>query len=151
MRQTLFTLLAIAVLGLGTAAFLPGGPNVEFAKTSHDFGKIAQGKPVSYEFEFTNNGDAPLLLKNVKASCGCTTPFYPTEPIQPGQTSKIKATYNAAGVGTFHKSITVTTNIQEPDGSDKKIILFIKGEVVADNFKNNNNNNGGSPVRINND
>ncbi|MGB0430062.1 MAG: DUF1573 domain-containing protein [Bacteroidia bacterium] len=150
MRQTLFALLAIGILGFGTAAFLPGGPNTTFAKTSHDFGKIPQGKPVSYEFEFTNAGDAPLVLKKVKASCGCTTPFYPTEPIQPGQKSKIKAVYNAAGVGSFHKSITVTTNTKEADGTDKKIILFIKGEVVADNFKNNGNDKGGSPVRINN-
>lgn len=150
MRQRLFTLLTIATLGLGTAAFLPVGPNVEFEVTSHNFGKIPQGKPVSYEFEFTNNGDAPLILKNVKASCGCTTPFYPTEPIQPGEKSKIKAVYNAASAGNFHKSVTVTTNIQEATGQDKKVILFIKGEVVADKFKDNGNNNNGSPVRINN-
>jgi hypothetical protein len=149
MRQTLFTLLAIATLGFGTAAFLPAGPNVEFEETTFNFGKVAQGKPVNHEFEFTNTGDAPLILTNVKASCGCTTPFYPTEPIQPGEKSKIKAVYNAASAGNFHKSITVTTNIKEATGQNKKIILFIKGEVVADKFKDNGNNNG-SPVRINN-
>ena len=149
MKQIFFTLSLLRILSFGTAAYLAGGPNINFAKTSHDFGKIPQGKPVSHEFEFTNTGDAPLVLKNVKASCGCTTPFYPTEPIQPGQKSKIKAVYNAAGVGTFHKSITVTTNIKEVDGKDKKIILFIKGEVVADKL-GGNNKSPGSPVRINN-
>lgn len=148
MRSIFIALTFLSVLSLGTAAYLAGGPGINFVKTSHDFTKIPQGKPVSYEFEFTNNGDAPLVLKNVKASCGCTTPFYPTEPIQPGEKSKIKAVYNAAGVGTFHKSITVTTNIQEADGNDKKVILFIKGEVVADNL-GGGSKSPGSPVRIN--
>ena len=61
--------------------------------------------------------------------------------------SKIKAVYNAASPGAFHKSITVTTNIKEATGEYKKVILFIKGEVVADTFKGEGEAPG-SPVRI---
>ncbi|MBI3143619.1 MAG: DUF1573 domain-containing protein [Bacteroidetes bacterium] len=147
MRRSALTLGILTSLTLAMAAYVALGPQITFTKTTHDFGKIPQGKPVSYEFEFTNTGDAPLVLTSVKASCGCTTPFYPTEPVQPGQTNKIKAVYNAASPGTFHKSVTVTTNIKEATGEEKKVILFIKGDVAADAF-NNGGEKPGSPVRI---
>lgn len=89
-----------------------------------DFGKIAKGKPVSHEFEFTNNGSAPLIITGVKPSCGCTTPEWTKEPVPAGGTGYIKATYNTSAVGAFNKTITVTSNA----GGDP-VILTIKGEV----------------------
>jgi len=148
MKRLLIAVFAVSTLAAG-AAILALGPNIEFKKTTHDFGKIAQGKPVAHEFTFTNTGDEPLVLIKVKASCGCTTPSYPREPIAPGEEAKIKAVYNAASVGKFQKSVTVTTNIKEADNiTEKRFNLFIKGEVMADNL-NQGNGTQQSPVRIN--
>jgi hypothetical protein len=93
-------------------------------KDLHDFGKIPQGKPVTYSFEVKNTGKAPLLISNVQASCGCTTPEWDREkPIAPGATALIKVGYNAQAEGPFTKPVTITYN----DGLTK--VLNIKGEV----------------------
>jgi hypothetical protein len=98
----------------------------KWVETTHDFGKIPQGKPVTNEFKFTNSGKVPLVLSQVSASCGCTTPEYSKEPIAPGKTGTIKATFNAATVGVFNKTITVAANVE--GGST---YLVLKGEVLA--------------------
>lgn len=92
--------------------------------TTHDFGKVKQGTPVTHEFKFTNTGKTPLVITNVQASCGCTTPAWTKEPVMPGGQGFIKATYNAAAVGAFNKTVTVTANIETGF-----IQLTIKGEV----------------------
>ena len=100
---------------------------ITFDKTTHDFGKIneADGR-VTTVFEFKNEGMIPLVLTNVKASCGCTTPKWTREPIEPGQTGQITVTYNASGrPGRFQKTVTVTSNAAEPTTR-----LYIKGEVI---------------------
>ncbi|MCS6822234.1 MAG: DUF1573 domain-containing protein [Microscillaceae bacterium] len=92
---------------------------------THDFGNIPAGTPVSVDFVVTNTGTAPLILSSVQASCGCTTPEWTKEPIPPGKSGKIKATYNAAAVGPFNKGITVISNsVDQPTK-----VLYIKGEV----------------------
>ncbi|MFZ9661286.1 MAG: DUF1573 domain-containing protein [Chitinophagaceae bacterium] len=78
-----------------------------FAELSHDFGRIPQGKPVTHIFKVTNQTTSPILLENVQASCGCTTPQWTKEPIAPGATSEINVGYNAASEGNFEKTITV--------------------------------------------
>ncbi len=98
----------------------------KWSETTHDFGQIAQGKPVTAEFKFTNTGKVALVLSSVTASCGCTTPDWTKDPIGPGKTGFIKATYNAAGMGAFNKSVTVNANVE--GGST---YLTIKGEVIA--------------------
>ncbi|HOY96605.1 MAG TPA: DUF1573 domain-containing protein [Catalimonadaceae bacterium] len=98
----------------------------KWVETTHDFGKIPQGKPVTHEFKFTNTGKAPLVLSQVQASCGCTTPDYSKEPIAPGKTGTIKATFNAGAVGVFNKSITVNANVE-----GGATYLILKGEVSA--------------------
>jgi len=92
---------------------------------THDFGSIALGKPASITFVVTNTGDAPLVITQVQASCGCTIAAWTKEPIAPGATGKVEATYNAAGLGAFHKSVTVSTNT-----SEGVQMLYFKGEVV---------------------
>lgn len=101
-------------------------PGIEFQKKTHDFGKIPQGKNAAHSFKFTNTGDAPLTLKEVKPSCGCTTPKWPRKPIMPGKTATIKAVYDAGSTGRFQKSITVKTNVEDKS----RVILSIKGRVV---------------------
>jgi hypothetical protein len=92
----------------------------------HDFGKIKQGTPVTHEFKFTNTGKTPLIITNVQASCGCTTPSWTKEEVLPGGQGYIKATYNAAAMGAFNKTITVTANVESGF-----VQLTIKGEVVT--------------------
>lgn len=101
------------------------GPKIEFAALEHNYGNIAKGGNGNCEFTFTNNGNEPLILSNVKASCGCTTPSWTKEPIMPGQTGTIKVSYNTRNIGSFNKTITVTSNaINTP-----RVVLKIKGKV----------------------
>ena len=83
---------------------------IQLKETSYDFGKIQQGRPVTHNFELVNIGKEPLMLENVQASCGCTTPEWSKDAIQPGATSTIKVGYNAAAEGQFAKTITITYN-----------------------------------------
>jgi hypothetical protein len=83
---------------------------IQLKETSYDFGKIQQGRPVTHNFELVNTGKEPLMLENVQASCGCTTPEWSKDPIQPGANSTIKVGYNAAAEGQFAKTITITYN-----------------------------------------
>ncbi len=94
-------------------------------ETTHNFGKIEQGKPVTVEFEFTNTGKIPLVISAVKGSCGCTVTDYTKQPVPPGKKGVVKATYNATAFGAFNKSIRVTANVE--GGTE---MLFIKGEVI---------------------
>ncbi len=80
---------------------------VVLKEKSFDFGKIPQGRPVTHVFELVNKSAAPIMLENVMASCGCTTPEWSRDPIQPGATSTIKVGYNSAAEGPFNKSITI--------------------------------------------
>lgn len=98
-----------------------------WSKTTHDFGRIVQGKPVTAEFTFTNTGELPLLIKHAKGSCGCTGVDYPKAAILPGQAGRIKATFNAAASGTFNKSVMVESNSE-----GGTTVLYVKGEVVKE-------------------
>ena len=101
-------------------------PTIDFKEATHDFGEINEGIIASYEFVFTNNGNQPLVLTAVKASCGCTTPSWTKDPILPGKSGHIKASYNSQNrPGGFHKSITVTSNAVEASK-----VVFIKGTAI---------------------
>jgi Protein of unknown function (DUF1573) len=102
----------------------PGGEDVlQIKEMEHDFSKIPQGKPVYYFFEISNTGKTSLVLDNVQASCGCTTPEWSKDPIAPQASAKIKVGYNAAAEGPFEKTITITYNTNQTK------ILRIKGQV----------------------
>lgn len=101
--------------------------DIQFIEDSHDFGNIKEGTQATYEFKFTNTGTEPLILSDVRPSCGCTTPEWTREPIAPGATGVIKAIFNSNGrPGSFNKSITVTSNA----ASGQKVITF-RGFVEA--------------------
>lgn len=108
-----------AVAQTETAAAEP----LQFKELEYDFGSVPQGKPVYHTFELKNGSSKPVTLNNVQASCGCTTPEWSTDPIQPGSTAKIKVGFNAAAEGPFEKYISVQYN-----GSVQKG-LKIKGSV----------------------
>jgi hypothetical protein len=131
MKKILILFILVPGAGMLSAQQITASVNKEEAavvfkweELTFDFGKITKGQPVTHEFEFTNNGAAPLIIMGVKPSCGCTTPEWTKEPIPAGGSGFIKATYNAASFGAFNKTITVTSNA---DGSP--VILTIKGEV----------------------
>lgn len=101
---------------------------ISFEVKTHDFGKINEedGK-VTHVFDFVNKGISPLVVNRVQASCGCTTPVWTKEPIEPGRKGSVTVTYNPSGrPGTFNKSITVYSN-----ASDEQLVLTIHGEVIA--------------------
>lgn len=97
--------------------------NLWIKETTHDFGKIPQGKPVTTDFELKNNGKDSLKLELVQPSCGCTTPNWKPGPYAPGENFKINVGYNAAAPGAFNKQVTITYN-----GGQQKVI-FITGTV----------------------
>lgn len=118
-KLSLFFFLFLAGLGLHAQSI------IEFEKETHDFGTIQEGQVATYDFIFKNKGKSPLVLQSVEPSCGCTTPHYTREPIPPGKTGKITVSYNSQGrPNSFHKSITVRTNSDEPVK-----VLYIKGFV----------------------
>ncbi len=102
----------------------------KFNQEKHDFGKITQHVPAIFYFEITNSSSKPLVIESASASCGCTTPEYPKEPIVPGKTVKIKVQYNAAAMGAFTKDVYIKLA-----GIDERKTLYITGEVVATGSK----------------
>ena len=104
-----------------------GVAKIEFNEYSYDFGIVQEKNGlVSHEFEFTNVGDGNLIIIEATATCGCTRPEYPKNPIAPGKKGKIKVTYNPIGrQGAIDRVVTVKTN-----GSPKKVRLKLKGNVV---------------------
>ena len=109
-----------------TAVVNPNAPKAKWDKTVSDFGEIEQGIPKEAQFKLTNEGKEPLLIQTAKASCGCTNLKYSQEPVLPGKFTIVAATYNAAAMGPFNKSITVTTN-----ADPNPVMLMIKGTVTG--------------------
>jgi len=103
----------------------PNAPVAKWDKMVNDFGDIAQNVPKTAEFTLTNAGKEPLIISSAKASCGCTNLKYASEPILPGKTSVVSATYNAAAQGVFTKTVTVVTN-----ADPNPVVLQIKGNVL---------------------
>jgi len=103
-------------------------PQINFEKKAHDFGEIQEADgPATYIFKFNNIGSKPLVLKNVRASCGCTTPKWTKEPILPNGEGELKVTYDPRNrPGAFRKTITVTTNAEPAN-----VYLSITGKVIA--------------------
>lgn len=90
-----------------------------------DVGQIPQGTPKAIVYEFKNTGKTAVVITNVQGSCGCTATDYTKEPVQPGKTAKVTATYNAANKGGFTKTVTVTTTAEATP-----TVLTLKGSVI---------------------
>jgi hypothetical protein len=102
--------------GMGSGRNGAGGPvkdstTVQILDSAYDFGKATEGEKVDFSFRFRNTGSHPLIISDARASCGCTKPSWPKEPIPPGATATVKAEFNSEGrVGPAYKVITVTSN-----------------------------------------
>jgi Protein of unknown function (DUF1573) len=128
-------ILILAVVSTTTVSFSQENKFVEFSNPNgeaevswttkvYDLGNLEQNTPAIAEFEFKNTGTVPLIITKIVASCGCTATDYSKEPIVPGATSLIKATYDAKSKGAFSKTVTVFTNA--PEG---RSVLTLKGKV----------------------
>jgi hypothetical protein len=122
--------ILIAVLLVNAAAFAQKGPKIVFKDKDNtiDYGTVnKQDDDGIRSFEFTNTGDADLIITNVQSTCGCTVPSKPTEPIKPGKTGKIDVKYNM-NTGPIRKTITVESNAVNVE--EGRVAIKIKGEVV---------------------
>ena len=110
-----------------SAIVIRDSTSVAMIDSVYTFGKVTDGEKVEFNFRFRNTGKNPLIVTSAKASCGCTIPETPDEPIAPGEIGHIKAVFNSKGrVGEVHKEITVTSNAFPPFPQ-----LKLEGEVVA--------------------
>ena len=130
MMKNITTLLAIVLIS--SFVFAQNGPKIEFKAKDNtiDYGIVTKKKDNGIRsFEFTNTGDAPLIITDVLSTCGCLVPTKPTDTIMPGKTGKIEIKYNMTP-GPIRKTITIESNAVNYDGGI--IALKIKGEVIAD-------------------
>ena len=100
---------------------------MEFKSETIDYGEIKKGSDGLRVFEFTNTGNAPLVIEDVKSSCGCTVPKKPEEPIMPGEKGEIEVKYDTKRPGPIRKTVTVYSNADVPVKA-----LKIKGTVIDD-------------------
>lgn len=125
MQKQMFGFLFSLVLLSFLFAFSPAYNSINWKQTSIEFGKIAQNKPVTATYEFVNTGKTPIVIQDAKGSCGCTGVEFSKEAIPAGQAGTIKATFNAANIGAFSKTVTVTMA-----GENEPIVLRFNGEVI---------------------
>lgn len=127
--RTVFGLVLSLLVGLFgiqfTQAQQPSKAELKFESESHDFGKIKQGVPVTHEFIFTNTGTEPLILIEVRSSCGCSVPQFSKTPVKPGESGKISVKFDSVAKGPFTKHLTVRSNTKTPIRT-----LVIRGEVT---------------------
>ena len=123
-KLALLTMQNVALTGMAQEK-----PVVEFNERTHDFGTVKEevGK-ITTVFTFTNQFLAPLTIKSVRASCGCTTPNWSKEPVAPKAKGEITVTYSTTNrPGSFTKSITVVLTNGTEDFTE---VLYIKGQVT---------------------
>lgn len=124
MMKNLILILFVSIMSFGASAQNKVA-KIEFKTDVIDYGTIEKGSNGVRIFEFTNTGDAPLIISNVKSTCGCTVPKKPDGPIMPGQTGEISVKYDTNRVNPIRKTITVTSNAETPT-----IALKIKGLII---------------------
>ena len=125
MMKKVVLLLFVGLLALSVNA-QEKTAKIKFKTETVDYGQIDKGSDGVRIFEFTNTGDAPLIISKVSSSCGCTIPKKPEAPILPGKNGEIQVKYDTKRVGPIRKAITVISNADTPTK-----VLKIKGEVKA--------------------
>lgn len=117
--KTILTLFFIGLITISASA-----QEFKFETETIDYGKIDKGADGARTFTFTNIGDQPLIIKDIKSSCGCTIPEKPKKPILPKEKGTIKVSYNTNITGGFAKSISILSNVK-----NERTVLKIKGFV----------------------
>ena len=140
MKKIFLSMVFVLYLGMGLMAqdatiaqdptLAPANSNVPILtldKMEYDYGVMYQNSNGNMYFVYTNEGQEPLIFSRVKSSCGCTVPKWSRQPLMPGQSDTLKIIYDTKRLGSFHKSITISSNASKP-----KVILKIKGKVIAE-------------------
>ncbi len=117
-------LVLILFVGLVSFATQAQTAEITFEEDTIDYGEIEKGSDGVRTFKFTNTGDAPLVIEDIKSTCGCTIPKKPSGPIAPGASDVIEVKYDTNRVGPIRRSISVFSNATEPI-----VTLKIKGTV----------------------
>jgi len=125
--KKLITILFIGLVSLAVNA-QDKVAKIEFKSDTIDYGTIEKGSNGVRVFEFTNTGNAPLIISQVTSSCGCTIPKKPDGPILPGKNGQIEVKYDTNRVNPIRKTVTVISNAETPT-----VALKIKGEVIDSN------------------
>lgn len=121
---------SLLVLAFVLVLAVPVRAQLSFETLVHDFGGITEGAMATYTFTFSNEGTAPLKLRSVQPSCGCTAPTFTTEAVAPGGKGEIVIAFNSQGrPGPFRKSIRVTADAGE---ETVKETLYITGDVASE-------------------
>jgi hypothetical protein len=123
--KTPLLLTALASVCIASTLWAASLASIHWTDTHYSFGQIKKGNPVTATFTFTNSGQTPLIISTARGSCGCTGVEFPKEPIYPGKSGNIEATFDAGALGTFNKTVTVESNASEPI-----TVLHLSGEVV---------------------
>jgi hypothetical protein len=124
MKSVMLSIMFVAVAMISNE--VKAQAKMDFKKELHDYGNIKNGANGTCTFEFTNTGNAPLIISNATGSCGCTVPTWPKEPIAPGAKGEITVKYDTKRTGEFTKTVTLTSNATETSK-----VLTIKGNVAA--------------------
>ncbi len=120
-------ILLVSVFALLSLNYALAQAQIKFDKTTYNFGTFSEKDNIQKcTFSFTNIGDAPLVINQAVASCGCTVPSYTKTPVAPGEKGTIDITYNGKGKfpGHFKKNITVSTN-----GTPERVRIYIEGTM----------------------
>ena len=112
---------------LATTKIDENAPIFKFENEVVDYGEIARNSDGVKILKFTNVGKSPLIITNVKGSCGCTVPTWPKEPIMPGDSGEIGIKYATNRIGAFSKTVTITSNATKPS-----VVIQVKGKVLND-------------------
>ncbi|WP_435262352.1 DUF1573 domain-containing protein [Tenacibaculum sp. nBUS_03] len=118
--KTILSFVAICFITLTV-----GAQEFKFENEVINYGKVALGSEGKRVFEFTNVGDAPLIIKDIRSTCGCTVPKKPEKPIMPGEKGQIEVSYDTNRPGGFSKQITVMSNAKKA-----RTVLKIKGFIA---------------------
>ncbi len=121
-------MVTVLMMAVVATAFAQKQAKITFDKTTWNFGTFPESQIQTCTFTFKNTGDAPLIINQAVASCGCTVPTYTKKPVAPGQSGTLKVTYNGKGKfeGHFKKSITVRTN-----GTPEVVRLYVEGDMTV--------------------
>ncbi len=114
------------IVGLSIVAISQTEPKLKFNTITIENNSIPYGSDFTFEFPFKNTSKEFVKIEDVKRSCGCTTPYFPSDSIKPGKKEKIIAKYDTKRVGDFTKTLTVMVKGSEP------ILLTIKGKVLPE-------------------
>jgi hypothetical protein len=139
----MLALLAISFNSNAQDVAVESGAKITFNKEVHDYGEVKFGGDEYCTFTFTNTGNEPLILGDVKGSCSCTVPEWPKDPIAPGETGELRVKYNTKKPGAINKSVTIKSNAVNTPVK----VIRIKGNVLPKPTSGTPITNSGAPVK----